>query len=144
MHKFNTSLVFHLYILELTSWIWTRPSLKGWNWEPFKMKLIWGHVTLRYTNSFPLTSVGVVHSIWPSRAMWHVHAPTFNKWHKKRKKKKKKVTIHILTHGAMRWCGLTSLVVCTNDQKSWYKGEKCDNKEWNLNYKHPFLRVLEC
>ena len=64
----------------------------------------------------PLTSVGVVHSTWPSRAMWHMHAPTFNKWHKKKKKKKKKVTLHILTHGAMRGCGLTSLVVCINDK----------------------------
>ena len=45
--------------------------------------------------------------------MWHVHAPTFNKWHKK---KNKKVTLHILTHGAMRGCGLTSLVVCINDK----------------------------
>ena len=48
--------------------------------------------------------------------MWHMHAPTFNKWHKKKKKKNKKVTLHILTHGAMRGCGLTSLVVCINDK----------------------------
>ena len=26
-------------------------------------------------------------------------------------------------------------------QNSWYKGEKCDNKEWYSNYKHPFLGV---
>ena len=47
--------------------------------------------------------------------MWHMHAPTFNKWHKK-KEKNKKVALHILTHGAMRGCGLTSLVVCINDK----------------------------
>ena len=40
-------------------------------------------------------------------------APTFNKWHKK-----KRVTLHILTHGAMRGCGLISLVVCFNDKNS--------------------------
>jgi hypothetical protein len=36
-----------------------------------------------------------------------MHAPTFNKWHKKKNKK--------VTHGPMRGCGLTSLVVCSND-----------------------------
>ena len=63
---------------------------------------------------------GEVHFTWPSRAMWHMHAPTFNEWDKKKMKKKKsknkKVTLHILTHGAMRGCGLTSLVVCINDK----------------------------
>ena len=29
MHKSNASFVFHFYILELTSWIWTSPSTKG-------------------------------------------------------------------------------------------------------------------
>ena len=49
--------------------------------------------------------------------MWHMHAPTFNKGHKKKEKNKnKKVTLHILTHGAMRGCGLTSLVACINDK----------------------------
>ena len=60
-----------------------------------------------------LASVGLVHSTWSSRVMWHMHAPTFNKWHVK---KKKKVTLHILTHDAMRGCGLTSMVVCINDK----------------------------
>ena len=46
--------------------------------------------------------------------MWHMHAPTFNKWHKN-KNKNKMVTLHILTHDAMRRCGLTSLMVCIND-----------------------------
>ena len=66
----------------------------------------------------PPTSVGVVHSTWPYRAMWHMHAQTFNKWHKKKKNKNKnkKVTLHILTHGAMRGCGLPSLKVCINDK----------------------------
>jgi hypothetical protein len=68
----------------------------------------------------------VVHSTWPSRAMWHMYAPTFNKQHKKKKKeKKKKKTLHILTHGAMRGCGLTSLVVCINDRF-------CDRRERNV------------
>jgi hypothetical protein len=50
--------------------------------------------------------------------MWWTHAPTFNKWHKKKKKKNKnkKVTLHMLTHGAMRGYELTSLVVCNNDK----------------------------
>ena len=41
-----------------------------------------------------------------------MHAPTFNKWDKN----KKKVTLQMLTHGAMRGCGLTFLVVCINDK----------------------------
>ena len=47
-----------------------------------------------------------------------MHAPTLNKWHKKKKTKNtnKKVALHMLTHDAMRACGLTSLVVCTNDK----------------------------
>ena len=46
--------------------------------------------------------------------MWHMHAVTFNKWHKKKKNKKKKAALHILTHGAIRGCELTSLVSCIN------------------------------
>ena len=57
-----------------------------------------------------MTSVGVVHSAWPSHAMWHMRAPTCST------KKKKKVTLHILTRGAMRGCGLTSLVGCIKDK----------------------------
>jgi hypothetical protein len=26
--------------------------------------------------------------------------------------------------------------------KPWYKGKKCDSKEWDLNEEHPFPRVL--
>ena len=38
----------------------------------------------------------VAHCSWPSQAMWDMHAPTFNKWHKKKiKNKNKKVTLHI-------------------------------------------------
>ena len=67
---------------------------------------------------------GVVWSTWPSRVMWHMHAPTFNEWQKK--KTKKKVTYwHMLTHGTMQGCGLTSLVVCINDKT-------CDVKERNV------------
>ena len=68
---------------------------------------IWSHS--------PLTSVGVVHSTWPSQTTWHTHAPTFDKWHKK-KNKNEKVTLHILTHDAMWRCGSTSLTVCLNDK----------------------------
>ena len=54
-----------------------------------------------------------------SRAMWWTHAPTFNKWHKKKKKKKntnKKVTLHMLTHGTIWGCGLTCLMICIHDK----------------------------
>jgi hypothetical protein len=51
----------------------------------------------------PVTYASVVHSTCSSQAMWRTHAPTFNKWHMKKKK-----TLHI----AMRGCGLTSLVAC--------------------------------
>ena len=61
--------------------------------------------------------------------MWHMQAPTFNKWHKRKtKNKNKKVTQHILTHGAMRRCGLTSLVVCNNDKF-------CDIRQRNVTIK---------
>ena len=65
-----------------------------------------------------LTSIGVVHSTWPSRAMWHMHAQTFYKWHKMKKKKNrnKKVTLHLLIHGPMQGRGLTSLVAWINDK----------------------------
>jgi hypothetical protein len=39
---------------------------------------------------------------FPGHCGGHMHAPTFNKWHKKKKKKKKKKkTLHMLTHDAM-------------------------------------------
>jgi hypothetical protein len=44
-----------------------------------------------------------------------MHAPTFNKWYKKKKNKNKKVTLHMLTHGTMWGCGLTSWVVYIDD-----------------------------
>ena len=43
-----------------------------------------------------------------------MHAPTFKKWHKKKKKKK---TLHILTHGTILGCRLTSLIFYINDKK---------------------------
>ena len=78
----------------------------------------------------PLTFVGVVHCTSPSRTMCRMHATTFNKWdknkqnkHNKNKNKNnnkknenKKVTLHILTCGAMRGCRLTPLVACINDK----------------------------
>ena len=60
------------------------------------------------------------------------------KWQEKRKKK---VTLYVLAHGAVRGYKLISLVVCINDKNLWYNGEKCDIKEWDLNYEHPFPRV---
>ena len=52
--------------------------------------------------------------------MRRTHAPTFHKWHKKKRKnnKNKKMTLHMLTHGAMCGCGcgLTSLAVCIIDK----------------------------
>jgi hypothetical protein len=44
---------------------------------------------------------GVMWPTWPFRTMWHMHAPTFNKWHKKNKNKNKKVTPYKPTHGVM-------------------------------------------
>ena len=56
----------------------------------------------------------------PLGLLWQYggHAPTFNKWHKKKKNedKNKKVTLDMLTHGAMRGCGLASWVVCIDDK----------------------------
>ena len=70
-----------------------------------------------------------------------MHALAFNKWQRKKKKKKKKVTLHILIHGAMRGCGLTSLLACINDKTRGIRQKKYDNKELDLNYEHPFPRV---
>jgi hypothetical protein len=65
----------------------------------------------------PVTYASVVHSTWPSRVIWQMHAPILNKWHKnKNKNKYKKVTLHMLTHGALWGCGLTSLVVFIKDK----------------------------
>ena len=61
-------------------------------------------------------------SITPLATKVHViYACTnFNKWHKN-----KKMTLHILTHGAMQGCGLPSLAVCINDKI-------CDIRERNV------------
>jgi hypothetical protein len=48
----------------------------------------------------------------PGRCGIYMHAPTCNKCHQKKNEKNEKVTLHMLTHGAMRGCGLTSSVVC--------------------------------
>ena len=50
---------------------------------------------------------------------------------KKKNNKNKKVTLHMLTDGAMRGCGLTSLVVCINDQF-------CDIRERNVTIRSEF------
>ena len=80
-------------------------------WHKGDVKTIWIRSSVTYTN--------VVHSTWPSRAMWWKHAPTFNTWHKK---EKKKVTLHMLTRGAIQGCWLTSLMVYINDKF-------CDTRE---------------
>jgi hypothetical protein len=86
----------------------------------------------------PVTYASVVHSTWPSWAMWRNHAPTFNKWHKNKKKNKnKKVTLHMLTHGTMWGCGLTSLVVCINDKC-------CDIRERNVTIRSEIWTRFMC
>jgi hypothetical protein len=71
----------------------------------------------------PITYASVVHSTWPSQAMWRMHAPTFKKLQKKNKNKN--VILHMLTHGAMWGCGLASFVVCIFDTF-------CDIRERNV------------
>ena len=68
-------------------------------------------------NQSLLTSVGVVHSTWPSGGVAYactniqqVASEVEDEW------MNKKVTLHILTHGAIRGYGLTSSVVCINDK----------------------------
>jgi hypothetical protein len=39
-------------------------------------------------------------------------------WHKKKKEEEEETALHILTHGAMQGCGLTSLVVVCIDDKN--------------------------
>ena len=76
---------------------------------------------MNYEHPFPRVSgykkvsdtIGVDITEFFPGSVAYMHAPTFNKW---RKKKKTKVTLHILTHGAMRGCGLTSMAACMNDK----------------------------
>ena len=56
---------------------------------------------------------GPVHLTFPSNVAYA--CVTFNKWHKK-KNYKNKMTLHILTHGAMQGCEFTSLMVCIYDK----------------------------
>ena len=68
----------------------------------------------------------------------YMHAPTFNKWlkrEKKNKNKNKKVTLHMLTHGAMWGCGLTSLMVCINDKihDIWKRNVTIRSEIWTMN-----------
>ena len=44
----------------------------------------------------------------------------------------------------MRGCGLTCLVVCIDDNFCDIRERNCDNKGRDLNYVHPFPRVLRC
>ena len=92
------------------------------------------HVTLWNSNS-----ANSSHLRWcgPLHLAFLGDVVSFNKWHKK----KKKVTLHILTHGAMWGCGLTLWWIALMTKHVWYKGENCDNKEWDLNYKNPLPRV---
>ena len=85
----------------------------------------------------PITYASVVHSTWPSWVMWRTHAPTFNKWHKKKRDNKNnmKVTLHMLTHGAMRGYGLTSWVVCINNKlcDTWEGNVTTKSEIWTMN-----------
>ena len=116
---FDHSLVlFCLHLLIITTFIWhgslfffIRVACDSMESHKGDVRTIWIDSSVTYTI--------VVHSTWPSQAMWRLHAPTLNKWHKKNK------TLHMLTHGAMRGCGLTSLVVCNNDKF-------CDIREGNV------------
>ena len=47
----------------------------------------------------------------------------------------------MLTHDAMRGCGLTPWVVCINDKFHDIRKSNVTNKKWDLNYEHPFPRV---
>ena len=92
------------------------------------------HVTLEITqrryegnlNSFsPHHPVGGVHSTWPSGRcdkQMHQHSTSGIR---RKTKKVVKVTLHMLTHGAMRGCGLTSSMVCLNDMFRDIKREIC-------------------
>jgi hypothetical protein len=91
-----------------------------------------------------VTYVSVVHSTWPSWAMWQTHAPTFNKWHTTKKKKK---ILHMLTHGAMWGCGLTSLVVCIDDKIHDIRERNVTIRSENLTMNIPslgFRDIREC
>ena len=81
---------------------------------------MWG----RFEFVLPLSTLVWSTPLGLSRAMCRTHAPTFNKW-QQQKKKMKMVALHMLTHGAMRRCGLTSLVVCIDDKF-------CDMRERNV------------
>ena len=55
---------------------------------------------------------------WLFHALWQIMHRQSNEWHMKK-------TIHILTHGTMQGCELTSLVVCIN-------GKTRDTRERNV------------
>ena len=90
----------------------------------------------------------VVHSTWHSQAMWRTHASTFNKWHKKKNNNlNKKTTLHMLTHDAMRGCGLTSWVVCINDKFGDIRERNVTIKSeiWTMNIRFlGFQDIREC
>ena len=93
----------------------------------------------------PITYASMVHSTWSSHVMWRTHAPTFNKW----QKKKKKVTLHMLTHCAMRGCGLTYLVVCINDKfhdkRERERGVTIRSEIWTMNIRSlGFQDIRDC
>ena len=93
---------------------------------------------------FPIIYTGVVHSTWPSWAMWRTHALLFNKWQKKKKKKK---TLHMSTHDAMQGCGLTSWVVWINDKfhDTRERNMTIRSDIWNLNIRSlGFGDIREC
>ena len=81
----------------------------------------------------PVTYASMVHSTWPSRAMWRMHAQEDGE-------EEEGDTPHVDTwQNARVWVDFLSGLHWW--QISWLKGEKRDNKEWGLNDEHPFSRV---
>ena len=75
--------------------------------------------------------------------MWHMHARTFDNWHRKKNENKnnqKKVILHIWTDGPMQGCGLTFLVVCIDDKLCYTRESKATVR--SEDYEHPFPKVL--
>ena len=76
-----------------------------------------------------------------------IHQHSTSGIRKKKKNWNKKVTLHILTHGAMRGCGLTSLVVCIHDKNHDIRERNVTirNEIWTTNIRSlRFQDIREC
>jgi hypothetical protein len=58
-----------------------------------------------------------------------------------KKENNRKVILNMLTHGAMRGCGLTSWVVCSNDKFHNIRERNVTIRVRCVDYKHPLPRV---